>query len=128
MRCSASGSMRWRYRAWWPAPPRCFWSTDAPEPDEDLETKASGLSPEGLCGIRANYCRNIFLKQTSFRFAGKCSQRFDFLAFFAAFLAAFLTVFFAAFLADFFAEDFFEAFLAFLAFFGITFLATFLAF
>src|SRR5512140_3439239 len=31
MSCSASGSITWRYRAWSPARPRCFWSTGARE-------------------------------------------------------------------------------------------------
>src|SRR5665213_3912682 len=110
MRCSASGSTTSRSPAWWPAPPRCFWSTVALEAAP--RPKPPGRCPEAW---RAR------------------AQRFDFLAFFfflATFFTAFFTAFFAvflaflpAFLADFFAADFLPAFLAFLAFVGITFLA-----
>src|SRR5260370_24209389 len=107
MSCSANGSIRWPYQAWLRAPPRCFWSTGAREPDKAWvpKQKPPGSPPEAFA---------------------RSSQRFDFLAFFF-FLAAFLAAFFTAFLADFFAEDCLEAFLAFLAFFGVTFFATFLA-
>src|SRR5580698_737958 len=113
MRCSASGSTTSPSQAWWPAPPRCLWSTGASAPKGGWLALASGPLPGGL---RVG------------------AQRFDFLAFFfflatffTAFFAAFLTAFLADFFADFFAADFLPAFLAFLAFFGITFLATRLA-
>src|ERR1700737_3435241 len=106
MSCSANGSIRWPYQAWLRAPPRCFWSTGAREPDKAWvpKQKPPGSPPEALA---------------------RSSQRFDFLAFFF-FLTAFLAAFFTAFLADFFAEDFLAAFLAFLASFGIAFFAAFL--
>src|SRR5665213_3954786 len=121
MCCSASGSMVSRSQAWWPAPPRCCWSTGA----------CRGLQHQQIKSWRQNKSLRVLTRRL--RRATK-SQRFaffaffflDFLAtFFATFLAAFL-LFLADFFVDFFA-DFLAAFLAFLAFFGITFFATFLA-
>src|ERR1700737_2197907 len=85
MSCSANGSIRWPYQAWLRAPPRCFWSTGAREPDKAWvpKQKPPGSPPEALA---------------------RSSQRFDFLAFFfflVAFLAFFGVTFFATFLAAF---------------------------
>src|ERR1019366_2859994 len=53
MCCSASGSMESRYQAWLPAPPRCFWSTGAREPDEVApQNKGLRAFTGGLCARR----------------------------------------------------------------------------
>src|SRR5665213_462269 len=52
MRCSASGSTISPSPAWWPAPPRCFWSTGAPG-REAVSAKASGPLPGGLARSRS---------------------------------------------------------------------------
>src|SRR6187401_324538 len=107
MFCSTKGSMPSLSSAWWPAPPRYFWSTGAGEPDRAASERQR---PPG-------FRRRAFARDA----AG--DQRFDFLAFFF-FLAAFFAVFVTAFLADFLTADFLPAFLAFLAFFFGAFLVT----
>src|SRR6478735_4717993 len=106
MSCSTRGWIPSPSSAWWPAPPRCLWSTGGREP---AAAAPQNKSPRG------------FHPRASERGAGG-DQRFDFLAFFfffAVFLAAFFAVFLTAFLADFFTADFLPAFLpAFFAFFA----------
>ncbi len=45
MSCSASGSIRLRYQAWSPAPPRCSWSTGLCEPIEAEAPKQKPSPP-----------------------------------------------------------------------------------
>src|SRR5882757_437025 len=121
----------WRCRL--PGLPECSGGVQTSAPQGlSSKTKASGRWSGGFCVWRGKLLkRSVFWRQTGFRFAGKSSHRFDFLAFFF-FLAVFLTAFLADFFADFFADDFLPAFLAVLDFlaaflFGVTFLATLLA-